>query len=125
MGNIPGWAIRIHHLHDHRARICQLMEEHAWDKDALPGMDILTDFPDTDLAIPFDNEVSLLFRVVMPRNLAASRFKLNITLAEVWMLDHRCASNKVSRSATGGIAAARCFGNINNGHISIQLRLKG
>ena len=125
MGNIPGWAIRIHHLHDHRARMCQLVEEHAWDKDALPGMDILAGIPDTNLAIPFDNEVGFLFRMVMPRNLPAARHELNIALAEVWMLDYRCASNKVSRSATGWIAAARRFGNINNGHISIQLRLKG
>ena len=97
---------------------------HAWDKNTLSGMDILTGIPDTNLAIPFDNEVSLLFRVVMPRNLPSARLELNVALTEMWMLDHRCASNKVSRPATGWVAAARCFGNINNGHISIQLRLK-
>ena len=125
MRNIPGWAIRIHHLHQHRTRIRQLVEQHAWDKNTLTGMDILAGIPDADLAIPFDNEVGFLFRVVMPRNLSAARLELNITLAEVWMLDHRCASNKVSRPATGWIAAARSFGNINNGHISVQLRLNG
>jgi hypothetical protein len=88
-------------------------------------MYILAGIPDADLAIPFDNEVGFLFRVVMPRNLTASRLELNVALTEMWMLDYRCASNKVSRPATSWVPATRRFGNINNGHISVQLRLNG
>jgi hypothetical protein len=88
MRNIPRWAIRIHHLHYHRTRICELVEQHAWDKNTLSGMDILTGIPDTDLAIPFDDEVGFLFGVVMPRNLSAARLELNVALTEVWVLDY-------------------------------------
>lgn len=88
MRNIPGWAIRIHHLHYHRTRIRQLVEQHAWDKNTLTGMYVLAGFPDANLAIPFDDEVGFLFGVVMPRNLSAARLELNVALTEVWVLDY-------------------------------------
>ena len=117
MRNIPGWPIRIDHLHQHRTRIRQLVEDHAWDKNTLPGMDFLAGIPDTDLARPFDDEVGFLFWVVMPRNLPAVWRKLDIALAKVWVLDNRCASNKVSSSAASWIAATRNIGNVNDCHI--------
>ena len=82
----------------------------------LPGWNSLALFAKTHFAGPFQNEVDLLLRLVMPRNLSAVRIECYMAQGKVGGLNGTGASYDVLSEAAGGIAAPGYLRKIGDHH---------